>query len=95
MHKQLQAIITVLSLINPAICAAMFARAVAGQSLHLVAFLGCPDHSVRPCCHVLHDARTGARDWEGKGAEDILRTDAAAGILNENESKEKVCLTSR
>ena len=33
MHKQLQAIITVLSLINPAICAAMFARAVAGQPL--------------------------------------------------------------
>ncbi len=33
MHKQLQAIITVLSLINPATCAAMFARAVAGQSL--------------------------------------------------------------
>jgi hypothetical protein len=32
MHKQLQAIITVLSLINPAICAAMFAQAVAGQS---------------------------------------------------------------
>jgi hypothetical protein len=32
MHKQLQAIITVPSLINPAICAAMFARAVAGQS---------------------------------------------------------------
>jgi hypothetical protein len=32
MHKQLQAIITVLSLINPAICAAMFARAVAVQS---------------------------------------------------------------
>jgi hypothetical protein len=29
MHKQLQAIITVLSLINPPICAAMFARAVA------------------------------------------------------------------
>lgn len=33
MHEQLQAIITVLSLINPAICAAMFARAVAGRSL--------------------------------------------------------------
>jgi multiple antibiotic resistance protein len=33
MHEQLQAIITVLSLINPAICAAMFARAVTGQSL--------------------------------------------------------------
>ena len=28
MQKQLQAIITVLSLINPAICAAMFARAI-------------------------------------------------------------------
>jgi hypothetical protein len=33
MHQQLQAIITVLSLINPAICAAMFALAVVGQSL--------------------------------------------------------------
>jgi hypothetical protein len=33
MHQQLQAIITVLSLINPTICAAMFARAIAGQSL--------------------------------------------------------------
>ena len=33
MHEQLQAIITVLSLINPAICAAMFAQAVAGRSL--------------------------------------------------------------
>jgi multiple antibiotic resistance protein len=33
LHEQLQAIITVLSLINPAICAAMFAQAVAGQSL--------------------------------------------------------------
>ena len=32
MHKQPQTIITVLSLIKPAICA-MFARAVAGQSL--------------------------------------------------------------
>jgi hypothetical protein len=30
MHKQLQAIITVLSPINSAICAAMFAWAVAG-----------------------------------------------------------------
>jgi hypothetical protein len=33
MHKQLQFIITVLSLINPAIRAAMFARAGARQSL--------------------------------------------------------------
>ena len=33
MHQRLQANITVLSLIKPAICAAMFARTVAGQSL--------------------------------------------------------------
>jgi hypothetical protein len=33
MHKQRQAIIAVPSQINPAICAAMFARAVAGQPL--------------------------------------------------------------
>ncbi len=32
MHEQLQAIITVLLLVNPAICAAMYSRAVAGQS---------------------------------------------------------------
>jgi hypothetical protein len=32
MPEQLQAIIKVLLLINPAICTAMFARAVAGQS---------------------------------------------------------------
>jgi len=31
MYKQLQVIITELSLINPAICAPMFARAVAGR----------------------------------------------------------------
>jgi hypothetical protein len=33
MHRQIQGIITVLSPIDPAICAAMFARAVDGQSL--------------------------------------------------------------
>jgi hypothetical protein len=33
MHNQLQVPIRVLSLINPAICAAMFARVVTGQSL--------------------------------------------------------------
>jgi hypothetical protein len=33
MHKQRQVIITVVSLINLAICAAIFAWAVAGQSL--------------------------------------------------------------
>ena len=37
MHKQLQAIITVLSLINSATCAAMFGQAVAEQSLALLA----------------------------------------------------------
>jgi multiple antibiotic resistance protein len=33
MKEQLQAIVTVLSLVNPAICAAMFAQAAAGRSL--------------------------------------------------------------
>ena len=33
MNEQIQAIVTVLSLINPAICAAMFATAAAGRSL--------------------------------------------------------------
>ena len=33
MKEQLQAIVTVLSLVNPAICAMMFARAAAGRSL--------------------------------------------------------------
>jgi hypothetical protein len=40
MHKQLQAIITGLSLIKPAICAAMFARAVAVQSLAVLSRKG-------------------------------------------------------
>src|SRR5207248_8133443 len=53
----------------------------------VAAFLGYPDHSVRPHCYVLHDARTGARDWQGKGAADILRADARAGSLtNEPEN---------
>ena len=33
MNEQIQAIVTVLSLVNPAICAAMFAKAAAGRSL--------------------------------------------------------------
>jgi len=37
MHERLEAIMTALSLIDPAICAAMFARAVAGQSLAILA----------------------------------------------------------
>jgi len=37
MHERLEAIMTVLSLIDPAICAAMFARTVAGQSLAILA----------------------------------------------------------
>jgi hypothetical protein len=36
MHKQLQAIVTVLPLINPAIFAAIFGRALAGESLAVV-----------------------------------------------------------
>jgi hypothetical protein len=31
----------------------------------------------------LHDARTGARDWEGKGAADILRADAHPASLSD------------
>jgi hypothetical protein len=31
----------------------------------------------------LHDARTGARDWEGKSAADILRPDADPASLSE------------
>jgi hypothetical protein len=46
---------------------------------HLAAFLGHPDHFVRPHCHVLHYARTGARNWEGKSAQDIFRPGACAG----------------
>jgi hypothetical protein len=49
----------------------------------VAAFLGHPGHSVRVDCHVLHDARTGARDWEGKGAADILRPDAYPASLSE------------
>jgi hypothetical protein len=48
---------------------------------HLAAFLRYSDPFIRTHRHVLHSARTGARDWEGKGAEDILRTDACAGSV--------------
>jgi hypothetical protein len=49
----------------------------------VAAFLGYPDHSARADCYVLHDARTGARDWEGKGPADILRPDAYPASLSE------------
>ena len=49
----------------------------------LAAFLGHSDHSVRADCHVLHDARTGARDREGKGAANILRADARPASVSE------------
>jgi hypothetical protein len=49
----------------------------------LATFLGDPDHSARADCHVLHDARTGARDWEGKGAADILRADTNPTSLSD------------
>jgi len=57
-------------------------RKAAGGN-RLATFLGDPDHSVRADCYVLHDARTGARDWERKGPADILRPDACAGSVNE------------
>ena len=46
----------------------------------------------RPHRHVLHDARTGAGDWERKGPADILWPDACAGSLSETlmaEAKKK------
>src|SRR5271165_1986427 len=49
----------------------------------VAAFLGHPDHSVRIDCHVLHDARTGARDWAGKSVTDILRPSAFPANLSE------------
>src|SRR6266568_4987376 len=42
-----------------------------------------PNHSARVDCYVLHDARTGARDWQGKGAADILRPDTYPAGLSE------------
>jgi len=42
MHEQLQAIITVLSRINPVICVAMFARALAGPSLAVLSLKKVP-----------------------------------------------------
>ena len=42
-----------------------------------------PDDFVCVDCHVLHDARTGARDWEGKGAADVVRPDANPASLSE------------
>src|SRR5271154_5254444 len=48
----------------------------------LAAFLGDPDHPVRADCHVLHDARAGACNREGKSAADILWADAAPAGLN-------------
>ena len=48
----------------------------------MAAFLDYLDHSARADCYVLHDARTRARGWEGKGVADILRTNACAGSVN-------------
>jgi hypothetical protein len=49
----------------------------------VAAFLGDPDDAVHVDCHLLHDARTGARDLQGKGASDILRPDAYPASLSE------------
>ncbi len=54
---------------------------------HLAAFLGHPDHSLRPHRRVLHGARTGARDRERKGPADILRPDAGPGSLNLSQNR--------
>ena len=57
-------------------------RKIAGGN-RVAAFLGHPDHSARADCHVLHDARAGARDREGKGAADILRADTNPTSLSD------------
>src|SRR5439155_22624340 len=62
---------------------------------HLAAFLRHPDHSIRPNRRVLHGARTGARDWEGKSAADILRTDARAGSLTNHLNSNPKILNSK
>ena len=51
---------------------------------------GDPDHSVRTHRHVLHDARIGPGDRQGKGAADILRPDACAGSVNPSMSLRKI-----
>src|SRR5947199_9934345 len=63
---------------------------------HVAAFLGYPDHFAGADCYVLHDARTGARDWEGKSAADILRPDARAGSVNDQfRAREKYSVEER
>src|SRR6266699_96425 len=65
---------------------------------HLASFLGYPDYSTRADCYVLHDARTGARDWEGKGAANILRPDAYPASLSDAlmvEAKKKYLASPR
>ena len=57
----------------------------------MAAFLGHPAHSIRPYWHVLHNARIGARDWEEKGAADILRADACPRSMNDYR---KIVLTT-
>ena len=51
----------------------------------MAAFLGSSDHLVDPCSRVLHGARAGARDRQGKDAAIILWTNAAPGILRKNQ----------
>src|SRR5215468_5470228 len=59
----------------------------------MAALLGGADHPAYPDPRVLHSEGTGARDRQGKDAAIILRANAAAGILSENEfKKERVCL---
>ncbi len=53
---------------------------------HLAAFLGHPDHSLRPHFHVLHGARIGARHRQRKSPADILRSYARAGSLTSDEN---------
>lgn len=55
-------------------------EAVGGN--RVATFLGGSDHFVGAHCDVLHDARTGARDREGQGTKDLLRTAPRPGGLS-------------
>ena len=50
----------------------------------MAAFLGSSDHLVDPCSRVLHGARAGAPDRQGKDAAIVLWAYAAASILRKN-----------
>ena len=61
----------------------------AARRNRLAAFLRYSDHFVRSHRHVLHNARIGPGNRQGKGDADILRADACAGSVNPAFTLEK------